>query len=194
MFPMARSPTGGVGMPYAKPWSAEEETILKEMVMAGTYSAAAIGERLGGRTRNEVIAKIHRKKWLYGRFAPKPAGTHGGGRPRAMLVPKAPGIPTKKFTSGLNFSVYRTNLGPSEGRIRELPMVEERPDSPEMLRLAKKALRIPLLELGSCQCRYPISIETGTVFCGLPTVDPLTSWCPGHFKLVYRAPPPRKAA
>lgn len=142
-------------------WSERELSTLRTMWLGG-YSAGLIAKELSGRSRSAVIGKVHRLD-LPKRAQPSRA------RKRKVPKTKRPRRVTATMPRSRPRGLYR-------GATRQAWRDKARAPEPEGL-----ARNLKLMELGSCQCRWPVSGEKAeTLFCGAPTGDLTHSYCEHH--------------
>lgn len=161
--------------PHDKGWTPDRVQTLKKLWQDG-LSINRIAVMLGGGvTRNGVIGKVHRMG-LSGRSTPVRTR-----QPRQRdREPKLPLRPTKilrrapiKFGRGAEFSPVAT---PPTAVV-----------APVLAWNVQPALRVDLLDLRDCMCRWPIGDpkDESFHFCGRDKAARI-SYCEGHARVAFR--------
>jgi len=158
-------------------WTGDRVDLLKKLWADG-LSASQISCRLGGVTRNAVIGKVHRLG-LAGRARTSHCRSP---RPRNR-VSHLPIRPTRVQ--------YRTN-GNAALKLAFIPVEQPAvaltvvPCVVQELNIPP-ALRVDLLDLRSCMCRWPIGDpqEANFHFCGRNKA-PGFSYCDFHLRLAFQ--------
>lgn len=164
-------------------WTDDRVEILKKLWGEGR-TAAEIASELGGVTRNAVIGKAHRLK-LSGRASPiqqgakKKAAANSNAVKAKVAAPRA----VKKTDA--------QNAAPSSDAVSVKKAVEKSMIAPvsveEISEADKKRKRIPLVDLGACQCRWPLGDPRDSKFgfCGAKT-DAGEVYCAEHTAVAYQ--------
>lgn len=164
-------------------WTDNREELLKKLWADG-LSAGQISTRLGGVTRSAVLGKVHR------------LGLMGRTKQRAT-------VPAQRLP---RVRVRYVHLAPKPKRPRQVfTAVECPPAAMTQIQVVRAiasrvseetgipaALRIDLLDLRECMCRWPIGDpkEESFHFCGRAKAD-LISYCDAHARIAY-APSARR--
>jgi GcrA cell cycle regulator len=164
-------------------WTEDRVELLKKLWADG-LSASQIAGRLGGVTRNAVIGKVHRLG-LAGRATTSRSRTP---RPRNRIS-HLPLRPTRVQ--------YRTQ---GNTALKPVFMPEERPAValtvvPSVVRELEvpAALRVDLLDLRECMCRWPIGDpqDESFHFCGRQKAVGI-SYCGHHAQVAFQPAARRK--
>lgn len=164
-------------------WTEERVELLKKLWADG-LSASQIAGRLGDVTRNAVIGKVHRLG-LAGRATTSRVRS---ARPRNRMS-HLPLRPTRvQYRTNGNAAlkpVYTPVERPSVA-LSVVPKVVEESDVPAPLKL-------PLLELRDCSCRWPIGDpqDENFYFCGHKKKTG-SSYCEHHAKVAFQPATRRK--
>jgi GcrA cell cycle regulator len=146
------------------PWSAERDEALKQLWAQG-YSASLIADKLANGhklTRCAVIGRAHRLK-----------------------------LPARRDKQPHKRKPYRANGGvPKPPRPRPQPTPPPQPPRPTPS-MKPKMRKLPLLELGPHQCRWPLGelMDVAHLFCGADK-EGNRSYCPAHHRMAH--PPERR--
>jgi hypothetical protein len=154
-------------------WSDAEIEQARKYFAEG-MSSSMIGRQIG-RSRNAVIGKLARVG-LSSAVQPtlrKPLTRQLGGFAARVLIG---GARRKKAAAKAELQVDEP-FGWRRLACHSVPGYSGKP--------------LPLLELTSNQCRYPLDQVDGgpLLFCGAPTMGAGTSWCQYHFAVCYRPVP-----
>lgn len=156
-------------------WTDERIELLKHCWDILGLSASQCAGRLGGVTRNAVIAKVHRLG-LSGRASK---------RFNRVKAPKAPAA--RRIMKRTRFTSHQTGAVASIfQKAAPVAVIEDIPPH----------LRVPLAKLDeSKQCRWPVGDPQHADFgyCGGAKVPGL-SYCEHHVRRAYQPPQPRRQA
>lgn len=164
-------------------WTEERVELLKKLWAEG-FSASQIASRLGEVSRNAVIGKVHRLG-LAGRATTcQPRSV----RPRNRIS-HLPIRPTRVQYRTRGSGALKVMFIPMEQPARALALV---PTFIEETNIPA-ALRIDLLDLKECMCRWPVGDPKGENFhfCGRQKSDGV-SYCEHHTRLAFRPVSRRK--
>jgi len=158
-------------------WTDDRVELLKKLWADG-LSASQIAGRLGGVTRNAVIGKVHRLG-LAGRATTSRTRTP---RPRSRVA-HLPLRPTRVQYRTHGNAALKPVFMPVERPAVALAIV---PSVVQELNIAS-VLRIDLLDLRECMCRWPIGDpqDDSFHFCGQPKVSGI-SYCDHHAKVAFQ--------
>ena len=158
-------------------WTDDRVELLKKLWADG-LSASQIASRLGGITRNAVIGKVHRLG-LAGRATTSRSRTP---RPRNR-VSHLPLRPTRVQYRTHGNTALKPVFVPAEQPAVALTIV---PKIVEELNVPA-ALRVDLLDLRECMCRWPIGDpqDESFHFCGRQKAAGI-SYCHHHARLAFQ--------
>ena len=166
-------------------WTEDRVELLKKLWADG-LSASQIANRLGGVTRNAVIGKVHRLG-LAGRATTARSRTP---RPRNR-VSHLPIKPTRVQYRTSGNTALKPIFMPVE---QPMPMVALTivPNVVQELNIPM-ALRVDLLDLRDCMCRWPIGDpqEESFHFCGREKASGV-SYCAHHARVAFQPAMRRK--
>ncbi len=164
-------------------WTEERVELLKKLWADG-LSASQIAGRLGEVTRNAVIGKVHRLG-LAGRAT---TSRMRSARPRNR-VSHLPLRPTRVQYRTHGNVALKPIFAPMEHIGVALALV---PSPVEELNIPA-ALRIDLLDLKECMCRWPIGDpqDENFHFCGRQKTTGV-SYCEHHARVAFQAAPRRR--
>ena len=156
-------------------WSEAQKEQLR-ILWAEGLSASIIAERIGGFSRNAVIAKVHRSGFP-GRKTTKKAGQVYKFQPRIV-------------SSSGNIGRFPCPPDPAIERKRANAREETRHVMEQMDRCEKPPLKVPLLELKDHSCRWPVGDphDENFGFCGHRKQFG-SSYCPFHFDMAIKPIP-----
>lgn len=161
-------------------WTDERVDQLKALWQEG-WSASQIASRLGGVSRNAVIAKVHRSGFA-GRTTQK---AKTGGRPYSrnprQIGVSQPSRPSKARVSAKDIA-HRQEMRSEAKRPRRPSLSSRLPAESK----APSALRIKLTELTESMCRWPIGDprHEDFHFCGNRQFAEF-SYCEYHCRVSY---------
>lgn len=148
-------------------WTPENVNILRERKEAGA-SASEIGQELGV-SRSAVLGKCGRLGL-------------SSGRPG-----KAARTPTVVKQRMMQERAVADRIG--DNRVKNIAIARARAmgniPAYDPVEVQDSGETVPLLELKSWSCRWPIDTVRGTEFCGKHRSDHL-SYCAGHAQIAYR--------
>ena len=168
-------------------WSEERVETLKKLWLEG-HSASQIAKHLGGVTRNAVIGKVARLK----------LSSLGG------AVRQEASAPRKLNPAPLSHPKPRPISVPVEAQAPDVVgnlALKPRPAAPPILasqpmpvlRLVETKLEpVPIYELPSNGCRYPVDEREGVhFFCGTPKGQGKPNYCADHHAICFTPAKPR---
>ncbi len=161
-------------------WTEERVELLKKLWADG-LSASQIAGRLGGITRNAVIGKVHRLG-LAGRATTSRMRSPRLRRHVGHVAPRPAPAARVQFRTHGN-TALKPVFAPVEQRMPALALV---PSPVEELN-APPVLRVDLLDLKECMCRWPIGDPQSEDFhfCGRQKRAG-SSYCEHHSRIAFQ--------
>ncbi len=158
-------------------WTEERVELLKKLWADG-LSASQIAGRLGDVTRNAVIGKVHRLG-LAGRATTSRVRS---ARPRNRMS-HLPLRPTRVQYRTHGNAALKPVFSPIEKPMVALsvvPSIVEEDDQPA-------PMKVPLLDLRECSCRWPIGDpqDDNFYFCG-HRKQPGSAYCEHHSRIAFQ--------
>jgi hypothetical protein len=158
-------------------WTQEDMDRVVHLTREG-YSLAQVGVELG-RSRDAVASIIHRK--LRDQLPKKPNGNPYANKtpPKRGAAPKA--APKREATKAPK--IYPHNIVRTAERKAAEPVFVE-PVAPPAPVEPRRVTLMQLRDFG--ECKYAVEgAGADTLFCGLPSTSPVSSWCAHHHRLVW---------
>ena len=163
-------------------WAPEQDNRIAELLRA-KKTAKEIGAEMGV-TRNAIIGRVTRCKMLKAIGFARGSGEKTTDHPRKSIAAST-GNRRKTVRGGL-VSLNRLKYAPASPK-----------PAPKMVLAQPQTVGVPLLDLGSRQCKFcindPAERTDGHLFCG-ETTEVGKSWCAWHERIVWQRREVERAA
>ena len=168
-------------MQRASHWSDSERKQIAALIMAGR-TCKQIAKAVG-LNRNQVIGRLYRDKELHQLVGKNyTVAKMESRKPAKPKVPPVPPLHVKPVKSAVADCIF--GAGKS---LRHDKIGSSAPTFPPPVRLAPRMLLVPLLDVGRCQCRFPVETSASTIggylFCAAPAA-PDQVYCDHHRAIV----------